>query len=95
MVDSVQRNSSIPVQPFHTEQGVHNPLPLNAPKELNRVDDAVKQADSDKQDDGFEDYLNQSSITTLEKNQASNRFDPVSEIVAGSVYTQPDDKTQF
>lgn len=95
MVDSVQRGNSVPVPPFQTEQGAHNPLPLNAPKELNRVDEAAGQADGDTQSDGFEAYLNQSSITTLEKNQASNRFDPVKEIVAGSVYTQPDDKTQF
>ena len=95
MVDPLQRTSSVPLPNSQTQQGVHNPLPLDSPKELKRVEEEVKQADAAKKRDSFEDYLDQAGITTLEKTQAGQRFDPVSEITAESVYTQPNDKTQF
>jgi hypothetical protein len=95
MVDPLQRTSSVPLPDSQTQQSVHNPLPLDSPKELKRVEEDVKQSDADKKRDNFEDYLDQAGITTLEKAQAGRRFDPVSEITAESVYTQPNDKTQF
>lgn len=96
MVDSIQRSSSNPLPRFQTEQGSQDPLPLNAPKETNRVAEEVKEADGERNQANFEDYLNQTSITTLEKaQQKTDTFDPVEDVVASSVYTQPNDKTQF
>lgn len=96
MVDSVQRASSVPVPQFQTEQGAQNPLPLEAPKEQNRLEDLAKSASQTGSSDRFEDYLNQSSITTLEKAQEkTTRFDPAAEIAAASVYAQPNGKTPF
>ena len=95
MVDPLQRTSSVPLPGSQTEQSVHDPLPLDSSKELKRTEEKGKQADADKERDDFEDYLDQAGITTLERAQAGKRFDPVSEITAESVYTQPDDKTQF
>jgi hypothetical protein len=95
MVDSVQRSSSIPVPDFVTAKGTRDPLPLASPAERAKVDDKVNQATSQTSRDTFEDYLNQSDISALEKAQKGSTFDPVSDIVANSVYTQPKDKTQY
>ncbi|WP_378941120.1 hypothetical protein [Mesorhizobium sp. ANAO-SY3R2] len=95
MVDSVQRTSSLPVPDFVTARGTQSPLPLNSPAEHRKVDDKVKSANTEAGADRFEDYLNQASISTLEKAQRSAEFDPAGDIVANSVYTQPNDKTQF
>lgn len=95
MVDSIQRTSSLPVPDFVTAKGKQDPLPLNSPAEHGKVDDKVKLANGEANEEKFEAYLNQSSISTLEKAQQSSEFDPAGDIVANSVYTQPNDKTQF
>lgn len=95
MVDSVQRSSSTPVPDFVTTKGTRDPLPLASPAERTKVDDKANLAKSQTDQDKFEDYLNQSGVSALEKAQTSNTFDPVSDIVANSVYTQPKDKTQY
>ncbi len=96
MVDSIQRSSSNPLPRFQSEQGSQDPMPLDAPKEMNRVAENVKRTDGERNDADFEDYLNQTGISTLEKSQQQNKtFDPVEDVVASSVYAQPDDKTQF
>lgn len=41
----------------------------------------------------FADYLNQSSVTLLERAQETNRFDPAAAILEGSVYKQPATQT--
>jgi len=95
MVDSIQRSSSTPVPDFVTAKGTRDPLPLASPAERAKVDDKANLAKNQTEQDKFEDYLNQSSISALEKAQTSNTFDPVNDIVANSVYTQPKDKTQY
>jgi hypothetical protein len=96
MVDSVQRQSTVPVPAFQTEQGAHNPLPLNAPKEENRLEDAAKAASRESSADRFEDYLNKSETTLLEKARDKGlTFDPAAEISAASVYSQPGAKLPF
>lgn len=95
MVDSVQRTSSIPVPDFVTAKATQNPLPVSSSAERVKVDDKVKLADGQANQDQFEEYLNQSGITTLDREQLSGEFDPVGDIVANSIYTQPKDKTQF
>lgn len=95
MVDSVQRTSSVPVPDFVTAKGTQNPLPVTSPAERGKVDDKVKLANSQANQDNFEAYLNQSGITTLDRERRSGEFDPVGDIVANSIYTQPKDKTQF
>ena len=95
MVDSIQRTSSVPVPDFATAKGKQNPLPINSPAEHGKVDEKVKLANGQANEETFEAYLNQSSISTLEKAQQSGEFDPAGDITANSVYTQPNDKTQF
>lgn len=95
MADAIQRTSSIPVPDFVTAKGTQNPLPLTSPAERTKVDDKVTQANGETNQDKFEAYLNQSSISTLEKQQPGRTFDPADDIVANSVYSQPNDKTQF
>lgn len=86
MADPIQRTSSLPVPDFQTPKGGQDPLPLNAPKETRRVDDRVRDADVQKLSDGFEAYLNETAITTLEKTQRSASFDTAAEIAEASVY---------
>ncbi|MGQ3214500.1 MAG: hypothetical protein ACT6U0_16505 [Shinella sp.] len=95
MVDSVQRSSSIPVPDFVTAKGSRDPLPLTSPAERTKVGDKANRANSQTSRDAFEDYLNQSGISSLEQAQKGGTFDPVNDIVANSVYTQPKDKTQY
>lgn len=95
-IDPIQRTSSVPLPTFQTDRGAHNPVPLDAPKELQRVDSEVRDADKDKSTKDFEDYLNQSAIMTLEKaQQDGNRYDPVKEITSASVYSDPGEKSPF
>ncbi|WAJ30495.1 hypothetical protein [Antarcticirhabdus aurantiaca] len=90
MVDSIQRNSTIPVPAFQTESGAHDPLPMDAPKQLQRLEDTAKAAGAEAQKDRFEDYLNQGSVTTVAKDRDRGTvFDPAAEIAAASVYGQP------
>jgi len=93
MVDPIQRTSSVPVPQFQTEQGTQDPLPVNAPREQQRVGDDIRE--DDRQDDGaaFEDYLNDSSIMTLEKAKRGQNVDTAGEIESASVYSQPGQKT--
>lgn len=95
MADPLQRVSSVPLPAFQTQHGKHDPLPVDSPETLERHHEAVEGRDDKEKNDQFEAYLNQSGVTTLEKDQGGGRFDPVSHITADSVYTQPDDKTQF
>jgi len=95
MVDSIQKNNTVPVPPYQTGQGVQDPLPKTSPKEIGRVDQEVRTQDEQSDRDGFEDYLNQSGISTLEKQQPKPAFDPVSDVISSSTYSQPNDKTQF
>ena len=92
MVDSIQRTSSVPVPDFVTAKGKQNPLPINSPAEQGKVDDKVKLANGETNEEAFEAYLNQSGISTLEKAQQSGEFDPAGDITANSVYTQPNDR---
>ena len=93
MVDPIQRSSSIPVPPFQTGQGAQDPLPVNSPREQQRVGDEIRE--DDRKDDGaaFEDYLNDSSIMTLEKAKKGQNVDAAGEIESASVYSQPGQKT--
>lgn len=93
MVDPIQRTSSVPVPTFQTEQGAQDPLPLNSPREQQRVQDDIRK--EDRQDDGaaFEDYLNDTSILTLEKAKKGQNVDTAGEIESASVYSQPGQKT--
>ena len=93
MVDPIQRSSSIPVPSFQTEQGTQDPLPVSSPREQKRVGDDIRE--QDRQDDGaaFEDYLNDSSIMTLEKAKRGQNVDAAGEIESASVYSQPGHKT--
>ncbi len=86
MVESIQKTSSLPVPDFHTQKGAKDPLPLNAPNEARRRDDTVRDAAARDRQDGFEAYLNETSITTLEKAQRGASFDTAAEIAAASVY---------
>lgn len=93
MVDPIQRTSSVPVLPFQTEQGAQDPLPVNSPREQQRVGDEIRE--EDRQDEGaaFEDYLNDTSIMTLEKAKKGQNIDTAAEIESASVYSQPGQKT--
>jgi hypothetical protein len=93
MVDPIQRTSALPLPDFQTNQGTHNPVPLEAPREQQRLTDQVRGNDKDNSSRNFEDYLNRSSITTLEKAHQGKPYDPVDEITSASVYSQPGDKT--
>ncbi len=95
MTDQIQRTSSTPLPTFQTEAGQHQPLPVTAPKTLDRLHEATAKADGDKADDRFEDYLNQGGISVLAKADEGAGFDTVSHITKNSVYSLPDDKTQF
>lgn len=93
MVDPIQRSSSIPVPPFQTEQGVQDPLPVNSRREQQRVGDEIRADDRQDETAAFEDYLNDTSILTLEKAKHGKAVDPAGEIESGSVYAQPGQKT--
>lgn len=89
MVDSIQRTSSVAIPEFQTGEGQKDPLPLDAPKERARTDERMKATSAQGEAERFEAYLNQTSISTLEKNQQAGRFDPAREITADSPYGQP------
>jgi len=92
MVDSVQRISTVPLPDFQTTHGSHDPAPLEEPREQQRVTNQARGADRDNAEHDFSDYLNETSITMLERAQRNQRFDPVEEITSGSVYAQPKDR---
>lgn len=93
MVDPIQRSSALPLPDFQTNQGTHNPVPLEAPREEQRLTEQVRGNDKDNATRDFADYLKDSSILTLEKAHEGKRYDPVDEITSASVYSQPGDKT--
>lgn len=92
MVDSIQARSSIPLPNTQTGDAFRDPLPVNSRKDVEKVDTRAADTKQNEGIDRFEDYLNQSGVTTLEKSQTSSRFDPVADIMAGSVYAQPGGK---
>lgn len=93
MVDPIQARSSIPLPRQQTGEAARDHLPINSRKDVETVAAGGVQAKQETQRDQFEDYLNQSSVTTLEKVQAGRHFDPVDEITANSVYAQPGGKS--
>ena len=95
MTDPLQRTSTVPLPAFQTEAGAHDPLPVNSPKYLDRLHDAARKDDEDKDRDRFEAYLNQGGISVLAKNGDGTAFDTASHITKNSIYSLPDDKTQF
>lgn len=95
MTDSIQRTSSLPLPRFQTETGTHDPLPVDAPKQLNRLHEAARKSDEEKQDDQFEAYLNQGGVLILSKGGEGSGFDTADHIAKNSIYSSPDGKTQF
>lgn len=95
MVDPVQRTSSVPIPDAQLATGRQGPLPLNAPKEMQRVNEAVQDGNRQAELDRFETYLNRTGISVLEKAGEDRRFDPAQAIASESTYTQQSGKTQF
>lgn len=93
MVDPIQRTSSVPVPSFQTEQGTQDPLPVNSAREQQRVGDDIRKDDKQDETAAFEDYLNDTTILTLEKAKQGTTADPAGEIESGSVYSQPGQKS--
>ena len=89
MVDAIQSRSSIPRPLAQTELGSQNRAAIDSPKDSRSEDASASEKRTASSADRFEDYLNQTSITTLEKADRTTAFDPAAEITANSVYAQP------
>jgi hypothetical protein len=89
MSDPIQRSSSLPVPAYQTLQGSQNPAETSSPKSIQRADDTVVEAKEETRTGNFEDYLNQQSVTTLEKTIETTVFDTASAINKDGVYQQP------
>lgn len=87
MVDSVQKTSLIPLPQHQTTTGQHDPLPLNGQEATKKVDDKQAQTGNETSSSNFEAYLNQQSITALERTQKGSQFDPASDITSSSPYS--------
>lgn len=79
-----------PVAPAARSGGVA-PSDLGVAGSAQRAD--TPQTRSAEAGSNFADYLNQSSVTLLEAAQDTNRFDPASAILEGSVYKPPATQT--
>ena len=92
MTDPLQRTSTVPLPAFQTGAGTRDPLPVDAPKNLDRLHEAASKADDDKARDQFEAWLNQGGISLVAKNGLGSAFDTASDIAGNSVYGSPDDR---
>lgn len=88
MSDPMMAASSMPVPTYQTMQGTRDPLPVSSPKLIEKT--ATTRLDDDRQDAGedFKAYLDQTSITLVEKDQRK-RLDAADLISQTSIYQQP------
>lgn len=88
MSDPIQATSSIPLPAYQTLQGTSDPLPVSSPRAIERQADASATARTNEADDAFKAYLDQTSITLIERDQSRQR-DAADLIGDQSVYRQP------
>ena len=88
MSDPMQATSSIPIPTYQTMQGTRDPLPVSSPRAMARDVQVETEARADKAGDAFKDYLDQTSITVLERRTGQQR-DAADLISQGSTYLQP------
>jgi|GEM_PF-5937371 len=79
MVDSIQSTSSIPVPVYQQVKGSLDPLPPDSKEMQARID----------QDNKFQDYLDQASISNLEANQQTTEYNVADDIQKKGVYKAP------
>lgn len=84
MSDPMMATSSIPIPTYQTMQGTRDPLPVSSPK----LAAATAQSRTEAQQDDFKTYLDQSSITLLEKGR-SRQLDAADMISQTGIYRQP------
>ena len=88
MSDPMMAASSIPLPTYQTMQGTRDPLPVSSPKLLDATAGAAAERSADAKQDDFQAYLDQSSITLVEKDR-ERRLDAADLIGQASVYRQP------
>ncbi|MBC8129911.1 MAG: hypothetical protein H7Y08_06275 [Rhizobiaceae bacterium] len=93
MVDAIQGRSSIPLPATQTEEALNNKPPLNSPRDIADQTAASVETKGETQKDSFERFLNEKSITLLERSQQGTAFDPVAALTSGSVYRDPGEST--
>lgn len=88
MSDPIQATSSIPLPAYQTLRGAHDPLPVTGAKAIEQ--NATARAEQDRSEEGaaFKDYLDQTSITVVEKDRQQRR-DAADLIAQTSIYLQP------
>ena len=89
MPDPIQSSSSIPLPSYQTIQGSHDPLPVSSPRSLDRSAATRAADDGAVRADAFKSYLDQTSITVVERAKPKVQADVVDLINAGNVYAQP------
>ena len=89
MADPIQSSSSIPLPSYQTLKGGQDPLPPSSPRALDKSSTARAKGDADAADSFKRDYLDQSSVTLVEKAKPKKEADAVDLIQQGSVYGQP------
>lgn len=86
MSDSIQKTSSNPLPPYQTMTGQHDPLPPAGQEATQKAEDASHADKTSDTTSSFNDYLNQQSITQLEKAQKGAVFDPAADIASNTPY---------
>lgn len=88
MTESLQASSAIPLPSHQTTRAAQDPLPVASPGQIGKTALERFDADQAKAMDGFKDYLDRTSITTVERQQQKHLADPVDLILQQSVYGQ-------
>ena len=91
MAEMLQGTSSRSLQELQPEPGRRDPLSASQGPE--RADEGANVSSEDAGRDRFEDYLNQASISVLERNQPNVIFDAANQIEAEGTLLQPNQKT--
>ncbi len=88
MPDPIQASSAMPLPSYQTLQGTRDPLPLSSPAELRKSADSRTGTDEARAADAFKDYLDRTSITTVERQQRKPEADAVDMFLQNSAYGQ-------
>ena len=81
MPDPIQASSAMPLPSYQTLQGT-------SPTEIRKSADSRTGTDESRAADAFKDYLDRTSITTVERQQRRPEADAVDMFLQNSVYGQ-------